>query len=116
MFEALSALKAAGSTLIYTTHYMEEAERLCDRMRHPDRHLGGAWFPLQQFPLPGFVEVAMKSTLTHWAVSGYQGIFWSHLSWMDPAMLRKTAVLLGFTLAAGLAARALFRARYLGRR
>ena len=32
MFEALSALKAAGSTLIYTTHYMEEAERLCDRI------------------------------------------------------------------------------------
>jgi ABC-2 type transport system ATP-binding protein len=32
MFEALTALKAAGSTLIYTTHYMEEAERLCDRI------------------------------------------------------------------------------------
>jgi ABC-2 type transport system permease protein len=78
--------------------------------------LGGAWFPLQQFPLPGFVETAMKCTLTHWAVSGYQGIFWSNLSWSDPVMLRKTGVLLGFTLVAGLAARALFRARYLGRR
>jgi len=32
MFEALAALKAGGSTLIYTTHYMEEAERLCDRI------------------------------------------------------------------------------------
>lgn len=78
--------------------------------------LGGAWFPLQQFPLPAFVETAMKCTLTHWAVSGYQGIFWSNLAWSDPVMLRKTGVLLGFTLAAGLAARALFRARYLGRR
>ncbi len=78
--------------------------------------LGGAWFPLQMFALPAGVEVAMKSTLTHWAVSGYQGLFWNGLAWHDPAMLRKTAVLLGFTLVAGLAARALFRARYVGRR
>ncbi len=32
LFEALAALKAAGRTLIYTTHYIEEAERLCDRV------------------------------------------------------------------------------------
>ncbi|MDA1260770.1 MAG: ABC transporter ATP-binding protein [Planctomycetota bacterium] len=32
LFEALSTLLAEGRTLIYTTHYMEEAERLCDRV------------------------------------------------------------------------------------
>jgi ABC-2 type transport system ATP-binding protein len=32
IFEALEALAAAGRTLIYTTHYMEEVERLCDRV------------------------------------------------------------------------------------
>jgi ABC-2 type transport system ATP-binding protein len=32
LFEALGALLAAGRTLIYTTHYMEEAERLCQRV------------------------------------------------------------------------------------
>ncbi len=32
LFESLKALLAAGRTLIYTTHYMEEAERLCDRV------------------------------------------------------------------------------------
>ena len=32
LFEGLEALKARGKTLIYTTHYMEEAERLCDRI------------------------------------------------------------------------------------
>ena len=32
IFENLESLKAAGKTLIYTTHYMEEAARLCDRI------------------------------------------------------------------------------------
>ncbi|MBL8840219.1 MAG: ABC transporter ATP-binding protein [Planctomycetes bacterium] len=32
LFESLLALRAAGRTLLYTTHYMEEAQRLCDRI------------------------------------------------------------------------------------
>jgi ABC-2 type transport system ATP-binding protein len=32
IFENILALKADGRTIIYTTHYMEEAERLCDRV------------------------------------------------------------------------------------
>jgi ABC-2 type transport system ATP-binding protein len=32
IFEALEALKRRGLALVYTTHYMEEAERLCDRL------------------------------------------------------------------------------------
>jgi len=32
IFENLETLKRRGKTLIYTTHYMEEAERLCDRI------------------------------------------------------------------------------------
>ena len=32
IFEGLEALKAQGRSLLYTTHYMEEAERLCDRL------------------------------------------------------------------------------------
>src|SRR5580698_7346408 len=32
IFENLEALKKRGKTLLYTTHYMEEAERLCDRV------------------------------------------------------------------------------------
>ena len=32
IFEALEALRASGKALLYTTHYMEEAERLCDRI------------------------------------------------------------------------------------
>ena len=32
IFDNLETLKQRGKTLLYTTHYMEEAERLCDRV------------------------------------------------------------------------------------
>jgi ABC-2 type transport system ATP-binding protein len=37
IFENLEALKRRGKALLYTTHYMEEAERLCDRIVILDR-------------------------------------------------------------------------------
>jgi ABC-2 type transport system ATP-binding protein len=32
IFEMIAELRAAGAALVYTTHHMEEAERLCDRI------------------------------------------------------------------------------------
>ena len=32
IFETVDALRDAGMTVLYTTHYMEEADRLCDRL------------------------------------------------------------------------------------
>jgi ABC-2 type transport system ATP-binding protein len=37
IFENILALKRLGRTVIYTTHYMEEAERLCDRVAIIDK-------------------------------------------------------------------------------
>jgi len=37
IFENLESLKAAGCTILYTTHYIEEAQRLCDRVAILDR-------------------------------------------------------------------------------
>ncbi len=37
IFDNIEALKRQGKTIIYTTHYMEEAERLCDRIVIMDR-------------------------------------------------------------------------------
>jgi ABC-2 type transport system ATP-binding protein len=32
IFESIETLRAQGRTIVYTTHYMEEAERLCERV------------------------------------------------------------------------------------
>ncbi len=32
LFDAVRDLRSQGTTVVYTTHYMEEAERLCDRV------------------------------------------------------------------------------------
>ncbi|GAA0222985.1 ABC transporter ATP-binding protein [Cryptosporangium japonicum] len=37
ILESIEALSAAGMAVLYTTHYMEEAERLCDRVGIIDR-------------------------------------------------------------------------------
>lgn len=37
IFDYVEQLKAGGMTIIYTTHYMEEAERLCDRVAIMDQ-------------------------------------------------------------------------------
>jgi ABC-2 type transport system ATP-binding protein len=37
IFEAIDELRSLGRTVVYTTHYMEEAQRLCDRVAIMDR-------------------------------------------------------------------------------
>lgn len=37
LFENILTLKEQGKTIVYTTHYMEEAERLCDRVGIVDK-------------------------------------------------------------------------------
>jgi ABC-2 type transport system ATP-binding protein len=37
IFEIVESLRAEGRTIVYTTHYMEEAQRLCDRVAIMDK-------------------------------------------------------------------------------
>ena len=37
MWELIEGFKREGTTVLLTTHYMEEAERLCDRVAIMDR-------------------------------------------------------------------------------
>jgi ABC-2 type transport system ATP-binding protein len=37
IFERIDTLRSSGRTMVYTTHYMEEAQRLCDRVAIMDQ-------------------------------------------------------------------------------
>jgi len=66
IFDNLAELRRRGKTIVYTTHYMEEAERLCDRivvMDHgrilADDTLGGL---LARAPAPNRLQVELTGT------------------------------------------------------
>jgi ABC-2 type transport system permease protein len=76
--------------------------------------LGGSWFPLQMLELPLPVEVAMRLTINHWSVSGFQGLFWNTQSLADAPIQLSVGVLWLFAAVASALALRLFRKRYLG--
>src|SRR6266849_6497035 len=45
IFDNIEALKRLGRTIVYTTHYMEEAQRLCDRVAIIDAGRSLRWTP-----------------------------------------------------------------------
>ena len=76
--------------------------------------LGGAWFPLQMLDLSPAVKMVMGCTLTHWAVSAYQALFWYGKGLTDKPILTSIAVLWGFAIVASFASHRLFKKRYVG--
>ncbi|MBI4879271.1 MAG: ABC transporter ATP-binding protein/permease [Planctomycetes bacterium] len=74
--------------------------------------VGGAWFPIQMFDLPLASEIVAKCTLTWWAMSAFQGMFWHGKPWTDPTMLGQLGVLLAFGAVASCCAQVAFRRRY----
>jgi ABC-2 type transport system permease protein len=74
--------------------------------------LGGAWFPVQAFDMPLIGQIVMKSTLTHWSMSAYQGMLWDTKSWTHPSMLLSIGVMLAFGIVTLAIARVLFEKRY----
>lgn len=74
--------------------------------------LGGAWFPIQMIDLPFAAQIVTRCTLTHWAMSSYQGMLWHAKSWTDPSMLTSLGVLVAFGAIALTVAHVLFVRRY----
>jgi ABC-2 type transport system ATP-binding protein len=64
LWEVIRHMKGEGRTVILTTHYMEEAETLCDRLAIMDQGriltIGTPMELIQQLGLPSIVEFAFK--------------------------------------------------------
>ena len=58
IFDAVRKLRAAGTTIVYTTHYLEEAEDLCDRIAIMDEgHVVACGTLAELLPLSRATEV-----------------------------------------------------------
>ena len=73
---------------------------------------GGCWFPIQMAGSLGWFDIATHSTITYWAMSGFQSLFWRNASWADSSILVPVGVLLGFTIVAMIVARWLYFRRF----
>lgn len=78
---------AFGVFLAAFSRTSKQAEGLASLLILVMAALGGCWFPLQMMDLPPLLEGVCKSTMTYWAMSGYQGMLWNQLAWTEPKML-----------------------------
>jgi ABC-2 type transport system permease protein len=106
------AIVGFGIVIAAWAKTMKQAEGLSTLVILMMSALGGAWFPVQMFDMPLVGQIVMRCTLTHWAMSAYQGMLWNTKSWTDPTMLLSIGVLLGFGLITLAIARSLFEKRY----
>lgn len=83
---------AFGMFLASVSRSSKQAESLASLLILMMAALGGCWFPLQLMTLPPFLEAICKSTMTYWAMSGFQGMLWNQLPWYS----EKTLIALGW--------------------
>ena len=78
LWERIAAYKALGRTVLLTTHYMEEAERLCDRVAIVDHGriiaLGTPAQLIAELRAPHFVEFETEPGIDEALLSGVTGI------------------------------------------
>ncbi|MHC4838591.1 MAG: ABC transporter permease [Planctomycetota bacterium] len=115
MLSTVAAASAFGLLIAGWAKTPKQAEGMSTLLILVMSCLGGSWFPLQMLDLPAAIEVAMRLTINHWAVSGYQELFWRTSSLADSGVQLSVAMLWLFTVAAGFLALRLFRRNYLGR-
>ncbi|HEX5051219.1 MAG TPA: ABC transporter permease [Planctomycetota bacterium] len=109
-----AAATSFGMLIAVWARTQKQAEGLSTMLILVMAALGGCWFPLQIADLPWYAEVVTKATLTHWAMTGFQGMFWHQKAFTDPVLLRAIAVQWGFVIVAALAAWRLWLRRFVG--
>ena len=72
---------AFGVFLAAVSRSAKQAESLASLLILMMAALGGCWFPLQMMNLPPLLDTVCKSTMTYWAMTGYQGMLWNQLPW-----------------------------------
>lgn len=72
---------AFGMFLAAVSRSTKQAESLASLLILMMAALGGCWFPLQMMNLPVVLDTVCKSTMTYWAMTGFQGMLWNQLPW-----------------------------------
>lgn len=75
--------------------------------------LGGCWFPLQMLDLPTPLELVSKSTVTYWAMSGFQTMLWNGGGLLHSKILWAIGVQGIYLLIMAIASHYFFRRNYL---
>ncbi len=78
---------AFGIFLASVSRSKKQAESLASLLILMMAALGGCWFPLQMMNLPPLLDTICKSTMTYWAMSGFQGMLWNQLEWNSSRIL-----------------------------
>jgi ABC-2 type transport system ATP-binding protein len=88
IFEVVEKLHKEGMTIVYTTHYMEEAERLCDRIGIIDRGEIIAQGTLDELRTSGSMKETVVISFTNLSDERYSIIanFWNDLRRFDNAV------------------------------
>lgn len=78
---------AFGIFLAAISRSQKQAESLASLLILMMAALGGCWFPLQMMNLPIVLETVCKSTMTYWAMTGFQTMLWNQQGWLDEKIL-----------------------------
>jgi len=82
---------AFGMFLASISRSRKQAESLASLLILMMAALGGCWFPLQMMNLPTLLDTVCKSTMTYWAMTGFQSMLWNQLAWYDTKILHALA-------------------------
>ena len=103
---------AFGMFLASVSKSNKQAESLASLLILMMAALGGCWFPLQMMNLPALLDTVCKSTMTYWAMSGFQGMLWNQLPWYSSRTLLALGWQLGWALLLTVLATVFFRRNY----